>query len=588
MSTVPVIRRGTEGHWINPEKPAMAGAQATPLCEKSEHGWRRREPSMSAWMSLWLLVIGICQGSRGLSQPVFSNALKLGTVAVPGLNQASGVVSSRNNDAVLWTHNDSGDVPRIFAIDTQGRHLGTYRLAGATHVDYEDIAIGPGPVPNVTYLYVGDIGDNKSVRTGIQVYRIPEPAVYLRQASAPPTADLKGLVAIPLRYPDGPHNAETLLIDPLTGDLFVITKQPGIAGIYRASRSQLNEAGVVGLTRVGEIPFNVANGGDTSPNGREIIIRQEDFARLWTRTSHQSVMEALLSTPTAIPVVGRPTEPNGEAIGFDRFGSGYFTLSDGAATQPLYYFPRANAPSIKTPHTLVAAAGSWRYLDNGSAPGSGWRTNGFDDKAWRSGEAQFGYGDGDEQTVVSYGMDGNAKHLTTYFRTTFVVTKLPDSFRLELRLLFNDGAAVFLNGALVALENLTNDPTSLTLAFKPRAALEDAWAVYEIDPAPLLGGTNTLAIEIHLSDAARPHLSLDAQLLATEFRPMKITSLTKLRDGQPQLHMESDLPELTVEATTNWTTWISLGGVSLTNGNGTFDLPRSPVGPHQFFRLRSQ
>jgi len=102
------------------------------------------------------------------------------------LTEASGVVASHNNANVLWTHNDSGHPAQVFAIDTQGRLLGTYAIPGNT--DNEDIAIGPGPVPNVSYLYVGDIGDNGLTRANIKVYQIPEPFVYERQYTNPVTA----------------------------------------------------------------------------------------------------------------------------------------------------------------------------------------------------------------------------------------------------------------------------------------------------------------------------------------------------------------------------------------------------------------
>ena len=522
-----------------------------------------------------------------VAQPLFSNAASLGSVAVPGLNQASGVVASRNNDGVLWTHNDAGDSPRIFAIDLQGRHLGTYQLPGAKHVDYEDLAIGPGPVPNAQYLFVGDIGDNKSNRPSIQVYRIPEPAVYLRQSLNPVSRSFKGLESITLNYPDGAHNAETLLVDPLTGDLFVVTKQPGLAGIYQATKIQLESGSSIILSHVGQIPFNVASGGDISPTGREIVIRQEDFARLWTRTNQQSIPDALLSTPTIIPVVGRPAEPNGEAIGFDRLGSGYFTLSDSASTQPLYYFSRVSPFEVRVPQTLLSAGARWSYLDDGSNLGSAWRTNGFDDGGWQSGEGQFGFGDGDEQTVVSYGASASAKHLTTYFRTTFITTNIPESFQLQLSLLFSDGAAVYLNGTSIALANLSGSPTSLTPATGPQDGLEDTWLRYAVDAALLMGGTNTLAVEVHLSDPSRPHLSFDAQLSLIETQPMKIKSLHRLTDGRLELNVQSDIPELDVEASTNLRTWFLIGHVSLVNGTGVFSGPKPSDTAESFFRLRA-
>ena len=94
--------------------------------------------------------------------PTFAKAVTNGMVNIPLLTEASGVAASRNNPGVIWTENDGGNAAVVYAIDAQGRNLGTYALPGNT--DNEDIGIGPGPVTNVAYLYVTDIGDNNSVR----------------------------------------------------------------------------------------------------------------------------------------------------------------------------------------------------------------------------------------------------------------------------------------------------------------------------------------------------------------------------------------------------------------------------------------
>ena len=134
--------------------------------------------------------------------------------------------------------------------------------------------------------------------------------------------------------------------------------------------------------------------------------------------------------------------------------------------------------------------GRWAW---GSSHESAWRTNGFDDSGWSGGEGPFGYGDGGEQTLLSYGPDSGAKFLTTYFRKAFVATHMPESFKLELKLMFSDGAAVFLNGTPVAVANLSSNATYLTPAIRPQDALDNAWLTYAVDPALLLPGTNLLA-----------------------------------------------------------------------------------------------
>jgi hypothetical protein len=163
------------------------------------------------------------------------------------------------------------------------------------------------------------------------------------------------------------------------------------------------------LTFVCTLAFNVPSGADISPSGNEILIRRESVADLWTRTNGQSISNALSGPAISIPVTGTANgEPNGEAIGFDAIGSGYFTLSDSASIQPLRYFARtSNDGPGPPPLTLVAAGSDWNYLDDGSNQGTAWRISSFDDSSWSNAEAQFGYGEGDERTLVSYGPDPN-------------------------------------------------------------------------------------------------------------------------------------------------------------------------------------
>ena len=189
----------------------------------------------------------------------FLDGVVVGTLDANPIAEASGLVASQRNADVLWTHNDSGDSPRIFALNTQGEFLGSFSLAGATALDYEDIAIGPGPQQGISYLYVGDIGDNFAIRSaGIQAYRVAEPTVS--STGGDQSTALNGVDTITLVYPDGPRDAETLLVDPISGDLYVVTKRDPQNHVYRAAvpgvGSQTITLELIGQNLVGDgIPF---------------------------------------------------------------------------------------------------------------------------------------------------------------------------------------------------------------------------------------------------------------------------------------------------------------------------------------------
>lgn len=533
---------------------------------------------------LLVLVSGFLSTGRTSGAPVFANGVTNGTVNIAALDEASGVAASRNNPGILWAENDSGNAAVVYALSPQGRLLGTYALPANT--DNEDVGMGPGPLEGVSYLYVADIGDNSANRSSIALYQIPEPAVYVWQTNNPfSNRAMKGTRVIKLTYPDGAHNAESEFVDPVTGDWFVLTKAATTSRIYTATKSQLDASTNITLTFVGTLGFDIPSAADISPLGNEIIVRQEEFARLYLRTNGQSIASAFQGAPVSIPVAGTANgEPNGEAISFDSFGGGYFTLSESSAAQPLRYFKRTSFDGPTPPLVLVPMASPWKYLADGSGLATNWVTADFDDSAWSSGLAQFGYGDGDEQTVVSFGPNAASKYITTYFRKAFVVTNVDRIAHLDLKLVAADGALVYLNGNLVASVGLTSPVEPGTLAEVRPAALRDTWQDFSVPRDLLTEGTNVLAVEVHLASPAATNLSFDLQLYATE-APV-VTSLTPLGDGRVQLVIEgSGFSPTAVETSTNTWEWTNEASLILTNGSGVFLDEQAIHFDHRYYRV---
>jgi hypothetical protein len=255
----------------------------------------------------------------------------MGTVQSTAIVEASGLVASRQHADVLWTHNDNGD-SRLFAMSSQGRHLGTYST-GLTVRDWEDIAIGPGPQAGINYLYIADTGDNSQVRTSVAVHRIAEPTATSTQA--PVNLTLTGAATITLRYPDGPHDAETLIVDPATGDLYIVTKRDARSRIYRAAYPQSTTTTTT-LMYLGDLTWGGAIGGDISPDGDEIIVKDFDTAFYYPRAAGTTIAAALMAAPAMIPYT---TQQLGEGLTWDGQGRGYFANSEGT-NQPLYYYER--------------------------------------------------------------------------------------------------------------------------------------------------------------------------------------------------------------------------------------------------------
>ncbi len=264
--------------------------------------------------------------------PVFDEGVAAGALSDPSLDEISGIVASRAWPSTWWAHNDSGDAAQLYALDDGGVLLGTFPVADAVAADWEDIAIGPDGDGWV--IWVGDIGDNFELRLDVVVWRVPEP-----DPSAPGT--ILDAEAVRLSYPDGPHNAETLWVDPRTGDLLIVTKEPEGSGVYLA-KAPVQTGGT--FERVATLPFgsellpgsDLATGGEIAPDGSALLVRTTDRAWWWRRGSRSTVAEALATTPC--PVSSR-AEAQGEAIAFSPDSRGYRTVSEGKSSTVWAFSP---------------------------------------------------------------------------------------------------------------------------------------------------------------------------------------------------------------------------------------------------------
>jgi hypothetical protein len=236
------------------------------------------------------------------------------------LLEISGVAASRINPGILYIHNDSGNPNQVYLTDGNGDNEGTLTLTPVGNRDWEDIAIGPGPVPGKNYVYVGDIGDNNSQYSSVFVYRFPEPD--LTGKTLPVTMNIDSLDIIELKYPDGPRNAESLMVDPLTKDIYIASKESNISKIYVARYPQSAKSATV-MTHVVQLYMNKATAGDISPDGTEILLRSNQVIWYWKLPARTSISAGLLTAPQIAPYANN--EPQGEGICFAADGSGYYT-----------------------------------------------------------------------------------------------------------------------------------------------------------------------------------------------------------------------------------------------------------------------
>lgn len=267
--------------------------------------------------------------------PKFQAGASQGALKAPTLVEASGLAASRRSPGVLWSHNDTDDDPTLYTFTLAGAPLGVYTLQGAKLRDWEDMALGPGPKQGTDYLYVGDIGDNEEQYASIVVYRVAEPPVDPRATNV--VASLSGVEALEFTYPNGaPHNSETLIVDPVLGDLYTVGKSgDGTSEVFHAA-APLKSGALTSVHTINFGPGGLTTGGSASAAGDRVLVRTYFGARMWHRSAGTPLWQAFTGPACEVPVV---MELQGEAISFAGAGIDYLTTSEGEMP-PLYRYVR--------------------------------------------------------------------------------------------------------------------------------------------------------------------------------------------------------------------------------------------------------
>ncbi len=260
----------------------------------------------------------------------------LGQIKDSRLTEISGIAASIKYPGHFWVHNDSGDDENIFLIDTLGNTIARVFVLNITSRDWEDIAVGPGPEEGESYIYIGDIGDNNKVHSFSYVYRLEEPNLDTSLFNQNISISRNQVSAFTYRYADGPRDAEILMIDPATKDLYIVTKRENNVQIYTMPYPQIDKDSLI-LTRSDvTLPFRMTNGGDISADGGEILIKNLTTVFYWKREPGESIIGALARKAMTLPYI---EEPQGEAIAWLRDRSGYITVSEGR-NENIYLYKR--------------------------------------------------------------------------------------------------------------------------------------------------------------------------------------------------------------------------------------------------------
>lgn len=285
---------------------------------------------------LFFLSVGCIDKNKDqdVNRPTFKPAVSSGIIVDTKLYEASGLVASRTNKGMLWTINDSGNDARLFLIDEKGNTVHYYWIKNAANIDWEDLAIYTDDAGR-SKIYIGDIGDNNAIRKNINIIVLDEPV--FSDINDTIITDYKNY---PLRYPDGVKDSETIVVDPVTSALYIITKREQNVRLYEVPGS-LNESDTVDLTYKTSLSFFNVTSCDISSDGQEILLKTYDSIYYWKRLENESLSETMTRDPESVEY---SPEPQGESIAWSINSNGFYTLSEKswASNQVLYFFEKNN------------------------------------------------------------------------------------------------------------------------------------------------------------------------------------------------------------------------------------------------------
>lgn len=253
------------------------------------------------------------------------------------LDEVSGMAYSIANPGFIWVHQDSGDGATIYLLDASNSQIiASYTLKGFSNRDWEDMEIGPGPIAGKSYLYIAETGDNEQKYGDYAILRLEEPKFEESQRGKI-ISIASGIDQIDFKYPTKNHDVECLLVDPLTKNIYLVTKRDFFAKVYEIPFPQKPSVQNT-IKDVGTFPFTFITAGSVSKDGQQVAIKTYDRIFYWTRQPNQSFVDMLADKPELVPY---QREVQGEAICFHPDG-GYFTLSEKANDKvpDLYFYSK--------------------------------------------------------------------------------------------------------------------------------------------------------------------------------------------------------------------------------------------------------
>jgi hypothetical protein len=270
---------------------------------------------MRGTLFILLALLGCTEKQSTQNGKLFSKGINKGIIDVR-LEEASGLVESISNPCFFWSLNDGGNPSEVFLIDTLSKIKLVCKL-NVKNRDWEDIAIGAGPIEGKKYVYVADIGDNLGIHDYKYLYRFEEPS--LTKGAEQTISHFDTLL---IKLPGDNRDSETIMIDPTNNDFYIVSKREKHVRVYL---QHFPYPDTLRPVEVLKIPFTRIVAGSISRDAQEVLLKDYENIYYWKRSGEKSLTELLAKDPIELPY--KP-EVQGESICWNHDASGYYTLSE--------------------------------------------------------------------------------------------------------------------------------------------------------------------------------------------------------------------------------------------------------------------
>jgi hypothetical protein len=270
----------------------------------------------------------------------YQHAIQMGYLSNPELNEVSGLACSRLRNDVLWTVNDSGSGPYLYAVDTRGAHLDKVRVRDAINQDWEDLA--SFKLGGTSYLLIADVGDNQEIRSDYIIYVIEEPAVA--GITDPESRSVPWAYRLRFTFEDGSRDCESVAIDLQGRQILLLSKRSVPPILYSLPLFTQNGDRIQVAKRLTEVPAipqptfqdviedprfgryrSQPTAMDVSPDGSTAVVLTYKNSFLFQRQFQENWIQAFTKIPQQIQL---PKLRQAEALCFAADGRTLFLTSE--------------------------------------------------------------------------------------------------------------------------------------------------------------------------------------------------------------------------------------------------------------------